>query len=220
MFFQIDYTNVIFIPMARLGAVFLLLLGIIWIVYGVFEGKRRKSFTKRKTEDWDFKITSSLKILTALGFIVGILAVMSGVAELILNEPPSLAYGNTVGQSRNIFTAVLLIFIGLFAFLKPLNDLPISSIIGLAAATLVVILVSLMIPQEAVEFIGLFIDPRLFLVILFIVIFAIAAVVVKFYIGGLMTLSKLVSWPPLAIILAVLCFIQSFLLLAVGVSLI
>lgn len=219
MLLQIDYTNVILVPMARLGALFLLLLGIIWIIYGVYEGKRRGSYKERKVEDWDYKITRFLKILTLLGFIVGALSVISGVAELILDVPPSIAYANTVADSRNIFTAIMLIVLGLFTFLKPLNDLPIASIIGIAVATLIVIFASLMIPQKLVELIAVFIDPRIVLVIVFIIVFAITALVVKFYIGGLMALSKVISWPPIAIGIAIFCFIQGFLLLALGLSL-
>ncbi|MBD3214493.1 MAG: hypothetical protein GF311_17910 [Candidatus Lokiarchaeota archaeon] len=219
MVFQIDYTNLILIPMARLGALFLLFLGIIWIVYGVYEGRRRGSYKERKVEDWDFKITRFLKVLTYLGFIVGAIAIVSGAAQLILNEPPIMTQSDFIGDHRNIFTAVLLIILGLFTFLKPLNDLPIASIIGLAVATIAVIFISLMIPQEALEVIDVFIDYRIVLVIIFIIIFAVAALVIKFYIGGLMALSKVISWPPLAIGIAIFCFLQSFLLLTAGLSL-
>jgi len=219
MLLQIDYTVVLFTPMAKLGALFLLLLGVIWIIYGVYEGKRRGSYKERKVEDWDFKITRFLKVLTYLGFLVGAICLISGVAQLILDVPPSIAYANTVADHRNIFTAVILIVLGLFTFLKPLNDLPIASIVGLAVATITVIFVALMIPQKVKDVIGVFVDYRIVLVILFIIIFAITALVVKFYIGGLMGLSKIISWPPIAIGIAIFCFIQGFLLLAFGVSL-
>ncbi|MBD3196306.1 MAG: hypothetical protein GF317_14705 [Candidatus Lokiarchaeota archaeon] len=220
MMFQIDLTEIFFRPMARFGGFFILILGVIWIVYGIYEGKRRGSYKERKVEDWDFKITRFLKVLTYLGFFVGIFAIMSGVAGLMLDEPPSVAYSTTVGVEANIFTGIILIIIGLFTFLKPLNDLPIASIIGLALSTLVVVFVALMIPDYAIEIIALLVDPKIFFIVLFLIMFAIVALTVKFYIGGLMSLSKIISWPPIAIILAIFCFIQGFLILVIGVSLI
>jgi len=50
------------------------------------------------------------------------------------------------------------------------------------------------------------------------VVFAIVALTVKFYIGSLMAISKAISWPPLAFIIAVFCLLQGFLLLVIGVS--
>ncbi|MFX0037359.1 MAG: hypothetical protein ACFE9I_17190, partial [Candidatus Hermodarchaeota archaeon] len=55
-------------------------------------------------------------------------------------------------------------------------------------------------------------------IILFIIIFAVVAILVKFYIGGLMGVSKVVSWPPFAFIVAIVCLIQGFLLLVVGIG--
>jgi hydrogenase/urease accessory protein HupE len=50
------------------------------------------------------------------------------------------------------------------------------------------------------------------------VVFAIVALTVKFYIGVLMAISKAISWPVLAFIVAAFCLLQGFLLLVVGVS--
>jgi hypothetical protein len=69
-----------------------------------------------------------------------------------------------------------------------------------------------------VQLIAIFVNPKVFLVILFIVVFAVVALTIKFYIGGLMKISKGLSWPPIALIIAVFCLLQGFLLLVVGVS--
>ena len=221
MFFQDSIVNVFLEPLSQLAALFLILLGVIWIIYGLHEGLRRKSFRKlTKVEDWDFDITKFLKILTLLGFVVGIFSIITGVGALILNLPPSIAYATTTANERNFFTCILLIVLGFFTFMKPLNDLPIASMVGLAAATLVTVVIAMLIPDIAVELIENFIDPKIVLIVLFLIIFAIVAVTVKFYTAGLMFLSKIISWPPIAFVVAIFCFIQGFALVIFGVSLI
>ncbi|MGV9172603.1 MAG: hypothetical protein ACOC44_14530 [Promethearchaeia archaeon] len=207
-------------PIAQFGAFFLILLGVMWLIYGLHEAHRRKTWKKiLNIDDWDFDITLFLKILTILGFIVGIVSIISGVAEFVLDEPPSLAYGSQVGDERHLFTAVFLIVLGLLTFLKPLNDLPIPSIVGLLAASAVTIFIALMIPDNAVTLIAEYINPKIVLLIIFIITFALVAIVAFIYTAGIMALSKIISWPPLAIIISVFCFIQGFMLLVVGSSL-
>ena len=224
MIFQFDFTNNFLRPLAQSAGVLILILGVIWLIYAFYEGKRRGSYKERKVEDWDFKITRFLKILTYLGFVVGILCIICGVGGLILNEPPSVAFGaQQLNQgidppTASVFTSAVLIILGLLTFLKPVNDLPIGSVIGLLAASAVVIITASAIPQSAIDVIAVFIDPRLFFIILFIVIFAIVALTVKFYIGGLMKVSKVISWPPIAFVIALFCFIQGILLLGAGIS--
>jgi hypothetical protein len=145
-----------------------------------------------------------------------LLSIIAGVAELIMGVPPSIAYKK---EEFNLLTALLLIILGVFTFLKPLSDLPIASIVGILASSAITVIVALLIPESAKQFIAVFIDPKWFFIIFFIVLFAIVAMVVKFYIGGLMWLSKVISWPPLAIIAAGFCFTQAFLLTFIGISL-
>jgi hypothetical protein len=194
---------------------FVLILGIMWLIFGVYEAKRRGSVKKRKTEDWDLKVTKFLKILTYLGFIIGIFSLLSGVSGLMYNIPPSIAFQS---GEVSIFTSALLIIFGILSLLKPLNDLPIASVIGLLVGTAVIAIIVMALPSEAYVVIGLFINPTLFFAILFIIIFAIVALTAKFYIGGLMKISKFLSWPPIAFIITGFCFVQGFLVLVLGVS--
>ena len=60
MIFQFDFTEHILKPLGKFGGWFMLILGIIWLVYAAYETKRRKSFKKRKVEDWDFDVTKFL----------------------------------------------------------------------------------------------------------------------------------------------------------------
>ncbi len=218
MIFQFDFTENILKPLGKLGGWLMLLLGIIWLVYAAYETSRRKSFKKRKVEDWDFNVTKFLKGLTYIGFIIGILALISGVAGLMFDIPPSVAYATTSENSRNLFTSILLIIFGVLTFVKPANDMPLSSLIGVLAATLVVIIIALAIPQQIVDVIAVFVNPKIVLAIIFLIIFAIVALTAKFYMSAFMAVSKVISWPPLAVIFAIFCFIQGFLLLVVGVS--
>ena len=90
--------------------------------------------------------------------------------------------------------------------------------IGILLASLIVVVAVSAIPDQVVELIAVFIDPKLLLLIIFIVVFAVVALTVKFYIGVLMAISKAISWPVLAFVLAAFCLLQGFLLLVVGVS--
>ncbi|MFX0074100.1 MAG: hypothetical protein ACFE96_01550 [Candidatus Hermodarchaeota archaeon] len=205
------------IPLAYMAGFWVLILGVMWLVFGVYEAKRRGSVKERKVEDWDFKLTKFLKVITYLGMVVGVLSLLSGVSGLLYNVPPSAAFAdNAPGPS--VFTSVLLIILGVLTFLKPMNDIPIASVIGLLAGSAVVAVVAMAIPGEAYELIGIWIDPTIFFVILFIIVFAIVALTAKFYIGTLMGISKLVSWPFFALIIAGFCFLQAFLLLVPGIS--
>ncbi len=131
------------------------------------------------------------------------------------NAPPSIAF---ISGEVSIFTSALLIILGILTLLKPLNDLPIASVVGLLAGSAVVLVLVMVMPAEAYTVIGLFMNPTVFFIILFIIIFAIIALTAKFYIGGLMKISKFISWPPIAFIVAGFCFLQGFLVLVLGVS--
>ncbi len=103
-------------------------------------------------------------------------------------------------------------------FVKPANDLPLASIIGVLIASIVVVLLSLLIPQQVSDLIGVFVNPKIVLLVLFIIVFAIVALTAKFYTKAFMAISKALSWPPLGVIFAIFCLLQGFLLLVVGVS--
>jgi len=217
---QLNISDIILAPLARYAAFILVILGVMWLIYGIYEGKRRGSFKERKVKDWDYKITMFLKVLTYLGFLLGIIAIITGVAGITLNEPPSVAYGASVSNSVNYFTAIVLIIVGVFTFLKPANDMPIATIIALLAGAAIVIVLSIIIPPKAYQLLDVFVNAKVVFLVIFIIIFSLTAVIVKFYSDGLMKLSKGISWPPIAIVLSIFCFLQGFLLLVGGVSLI
>jgi len=218
LIYQFGFTEVFLRPLAELAGFFILLLGVMWLVYAIYETMRRGSFKERKVEDWNFNVTKFLKILTYLGIVIGVFGLLSGVGGLILDQAPSVAYASNTQDARSLFTSIFLIILGVLTLLKPLNDLPISSVIGILLASLVVVVVVLAIPDQLVQVIAVFIDPRIILAIIFIFVFAIVALTVKFYIGTLMSISKVISWPVFAFIVAVFCLLQGFLLIVIGVS--
>lgn len=218
MIYQFDFTEGFLRPLAEFAGFFTLILGVMWLVYAIYEAQRRGSVKKRKVEDWNFDVTKFLKFLTYFGIIIGILSILSGVGGLVLDQAPSVAYAANTQDAKSLFVSIFLIIVGIFTLLKPLNDLPISSVIGILLASLIVVVAVSAIPDQVVELIAVFIDPKLLLLIIFIVVFAVVALTVKFYIGVLMAISKAISWPVLAFVLAAFCLLQGFLLLVVGVS--
>jgi hypothetical protein len=109
---------------------------------------------------------------------------------------------------------------GIVMFLKPVSDLPWSSIIGLIAGTVTVVIISLIVPDSVVKLIGNFINPKWILVIVFIIVSVIVSLVAKLYIDVLMLISKILSWPPIAIAIIILSFIQGIGLWVFGVSIV
>ena len=199
---------------------FMLLLGIMWLINASYEANRRESWRQLTgVDDWNFDVTKILRLMTYYGFIVGILCITAGAIGLILNVAPSIAYSVTTGNERNIFTSVFLIIFGFFAFMKPLNDLPISSMVGLFVATVITLAIAFLIPDSAVQLIENYVNPKIVLIVLFFIIFTVVAITVKFYTAGLMMASKFISWAPIAFIVSIVSFIQAFMLLVLGTSL-
>ena len=217
MIYQFDFTEGFLRPLAEFAGFFTLILGAMWLVYAIYEAKRRGSVKERKVEEWNFDVTKFLKFFTYFGIVIGILSILSGVGGLLLNQPPSRAFAFN-NPNASIFTSIFLIIMGILTLLKPLNDLPISSVLGILLASVVVVVIAFAIPDQVYELIEVLIDPRLLFAIIFIIIFAIVALTVKFYIGTLMAISKAISWPVLAFIVAAFCIIQGLLLVVIGVS--
>jgi len=200
------------------AAIMMVLSGLMAITWLGFERKRRGLFTKRKAEEEEFDVTKFLRGLSYLGLVLGIFVVWSGVIGLIRDIPPSFEYRDVTEDAANHFTCIFLIVIGITMFMKPISDLPLSSIIGLLAGTATAIIVAVIVPDSAVELIAGVINPKWLLVIIFIIITVIVAFTVKFYVGVLKTISKFLSWPPIAFIIMIFCLVQGFALWIWGVS--
>ena len=204
---------------AQSAGVMVFISGFIALTWLGYERKRRGSFTRRKAseegEGKKFDISRFLRILSYLGIVVGVLDIWAGSMDLILDIPPSFRY---TGGGADHFTCIFLIVIGIAMLFKPINDLPLTSIISLIAGSAAAFLLAIFVPDSAVEFIAIWINPKLALIIAFIVVAAIVAVTAKFYIKVLQAISKFLSWPPIAFIIMGFCFIQGILLWGFGTS--
>lgn len=215
---MVEWVDGIFKPLAQGAWLMMVILGVMWLIYASYEANRRETWRKlTKIDDWDFNITPFLKLLTYVGFLVGILSIFSGASGLILDIPPSTKYATETADSVNYFTSIFLIIFGLLTFFKPLNDLPISSIIGLAAASLITAIIIWVIVA-----LGVTISTAIAvaLIVIFLIIFAITAITVKFYTAAFMAISKIISWPPIAFVAAIFCFVQGIMLVALGTSIV
>ena len=222
MIFQVDYWDIIsgfFNWVAESAAIMMVLSGAIAITWLGFERKRRGSFTKKKSEVEEFNVTKFLRGLSYIGLILGIFVIWSGVVSLIMDIPPSFKYEEVnPGEGANHFTSIFLIVIGMVMFFKPIADLPLSSILGLIAGTATAFIIALLVPDWAVELIAGVINPKWLLVIIFIIIAAVVGLTAKFYLGTLQKISKFLSWPPIAFIIMIFCFVQGIALWGFGVS--
>ncbi|TFG16400.1 MAG: hypothetical protein EU531_06645 [Promethearchaeota archaeon] len=223
MIFQTDYwsyARIFFEWVANSAGVMVFITGFIALTWLGYERKRRGSFTKRKVENkGGFDLNKFLKILSYAGVIVGILDIWAGTTGLIQDIPPSFRYRDLTAPEADHFTCIFLIVVGIAILFKPVNDLPLASILGLLAGTATAAVLALLIPDNVVEWIGDYlINPKLLLIIIFIIVTAIVAVTAKFYIGVLQAISKFLSWPPIALIIMVFSFVQGILLWGLGTS--
>lgn len=222
LIFQTDYWTyfqAFFDWVAQSAGVMVCITGFIAFTWLGYERKRRGSFTKRKAEEGKkFNITKFLRVLSYTGVIVGILDIWAGAMGLILDIPPSFRYAALTENAADHFTCIFLIVVGIAMFFKPINDLPLASILGLIAGTASAVVLAAAIPPGVEVVIAEWINPKLLLIIVFIVVAAIVAITAKFYVGILQTISKFLSWPPIAFIIMIFCLIQGILLWVFGIS--
>ena len=220
MILQTDYWEIIrgfFDWVGESAAIMMVLSGVMAITWLGYERKRRGSFTKRKFEG-SFDVTTFLRVLSYLGLILGVFVIWSGVISLILDIPPSFEYRDVTEDAANQFTSIFLIVIGIAMLFFPIKDLPLASIIGLLAGTATVIAIVLLVPDSAIELIGGLVEIKWVLVTIFIIVTVVVIIAVKFYIGIFKTISKVLSWPPIALVVVIFCLVQGFALWIWGVS--
>ena len=223
MIFQTDYwsfARIFFEWVANSAGVMVFITGFIALTWLGFERKRRGSFTKKKAEGGGgFDLSKFLHILSYAGVIIGILDIWAGTTGLIQDIPPSFRYRDLTANEADHFTCIFLIVVGIAVLFKPINDLPLASILGLLAGTVTAVVLALLIPDNVVEWIGDYlINPKLLIIIIFIIVSVIVAITAKFYLGLLQAISKFLSWPPIALIIMMFSFIQGICLWGLGTS--
>lgn len=227
MLFQFEYWTYIqgfFDWVAQSAGVMVFITGFIALTWLGFERKRRGSFTKRNVETKSgFNFPKFLRIMSYTGLIVGILDIWAGSLGLIRNIPPSFKYAARLDDlgmdpSADHFTCIFLIVIGIAMIFKPINDLPLASIIGGIAGAASVLALIFLVPDDFVDWIAYWINPKLALIIVFIVVTVVVSLTAKFYVGVLQAISKFLSWPPVAFIVMLFAFLQGILLWGIGTS--
>lgn len=226
MILQLDvvwpYISGFFNWVSESAGIFVLISGIVALSWLGFERKRRGSFFTRKSdEEKESLLSKSMRIILRLisysGVIVGILDIWAGAMGLILDIPPSFKYGDITPHADH-FTCIFLIIVGIAMFFKPVKDLPLTSLLGLIAGSATVFLLALSVPDSVVQWIAGWINPKLLLIIVFIIVTALVATIAKFFIKIPQMISKFLSWPPIAFIIMVFGFVQGILLWGFGIS--
>jgi len=215
-----QYWNIIqgfFNWVAESAAIMMVLSGAMAITWLGYERKRRGSFTKRKTEVEKFNVTKFLRGMSYVGLILGVFVIWSGIMGLILDIPPSFQYRDVTADEANHFACIFLIVIGIAIFFKPISDLPLSSILGLVIGSITAFIIALVIPDSVTNFLGTSV-VKWAIVIIFIIVSVVVGLTAKFYIGTLQKISKFLSWPPIAFIIMIFCFVQGFCLWIGGFS--
>ncbi|MHA1472514.1 MAG: hypothetical protein ACTSQW_05390, partial [Promethearchaeota archaeon] len=132
------------------AGIFVFISGVIALTWVGFEGKRRGSFFKRKS-DSESTISKSLRLVLRIisysGVIVGILNIWAGSMGLILDKPPSFAYRDLTANNADHFTCIFLIVVGIAMLFKPVKDLPLTSMLSLIAASATVFILALLVPD-------------------------------------------------------------------------
>jgi len=190
-------------------------MAITWMGY---ETKRKQAFFKKrfKKEDWEeIEVSKFLKVLSFLGLALGVILIWASAVGAINNIAPSNMYLNRFGPHWDWLTTISCLVVGIVMFLKPINDLPWAGMIGLIAGVATAVLLVIFLPKSWIE------NETAKWVILGIG-FALSTLVgisMKFWIGTLQSISRVLSYPPIALVVAVYCFVQGGLILLWGFGL-
>ena len=105
----------------------------------VFLRRRAQGFIKPKNEAWERdKVSQFLKTIVVLGIVLGIIMVATSILTMVKDIPPSFQYRDhpgdrSLGNHFDWLTSISLLVLGLAMFIKPLEDVPLATIIGLVA---------------------------------------------------------------------------------------
>lgn len=198
------------------GAIMLVLCGVMAMIWFFYEGVRR-GFVKPKNETWERDTVSRiLKIIILLGIILGVIMVITAIMTMVRNIPPSYAYRDNIGDHYDLLTSISLLVMGLAMFIKPLEDVPMATIIGLIMGGAVALLLGMFLPADLMANPGM----KWVLVGVFVFVTTAVGVMLKVWVDGIEFVAKVLSWPPVAIILAAYCLVQGFALWIAGYTLI
>ncbi len=204
----------------------LIFVGLVALTWMGYERKRKGGFVRIEKEEWqrDVKVTKFLRILSYFGIFVGVIVVWAAFDGLMNNIAPSFKYAanpanGELPNGANYFTSVVLLLLGFVCILKPLSDVPWASLVGLIGGIALGIMAANTIPLGKVAY--LFeIDVRYLYIGIVIICGTLLGLMFKFWTGGIHALAKFLSYPLVALLVTIFCFVQGIMLLCYGTSLI
>ena len=196
------------------GAVMLVLCGLMALTWFGYEGVRR-GFIKPKSEEWERDTVSRvLKIIILSGLVFGVIVVITAILTMVMDMPPSYAYrDNTAtgyGDHFDWFTSLLVLLMGVVMFLKPLEDVPMASLIGISAGAAAALLVAVLLPNGVIEDANGYVNMKWVLFGIFVGVATLVGLALKFWVNAITMVGKVISWPPFALIVGALCLAQGF----------
>lgn len=201
------------------GAWMLIFSGLMALVWFFYEGVRR-GWIRRKKDDWELdSVSRFLKFLIFFGIALGLVTVITAVLTMIQNYAPSYAYAAnypTKEQQFDLLTSISLLVMGLAMFIKPLQDVPIATIVGLIAGAAAALLLTMIIPDGLAGYSWV----KWVIVGVFVLVTSVIGALLKVWVDGIEAVAKLLSWPPVALILAAYCITQGLFVLVGGQTLI
>ena len=197
----------------------LLIMAVVWIVDLIYEAKRAKGIIKFK-DPGEVALSFILKVISTVACASGVIFVLIGAYGIILSDvAPTNAYAAIYGNHASVGTSTLLIVMGILTCLKPLNDFPLASMIGLAVAAGAAVVMMLIMNFVDVSLSDLSRTTIIILAVILIAIFVIVAIIAKFWLVGITFVSKIVSLPIVSIIGVGLLLVQGIGLIGFGYSL-
>ncbi len=199
----------------------LIFVGLVALTWMGYERKRKGGFVRIQKEEWEREVTVTkfLRVLSYVGIFIGVITVWAAFDGLFNDIPPSYAYRDVTANANNNFTSIILIILGLVCILKPLSDVPWASLVGLIGGIALGIWALTYIPVEKIAIV-FGIDATWVYLLVFIIIGTLVGLAFKFWTGGITALAKFLSYPVVALIVAIFCFIQGTMLLVYGTSLV
>lgn len=202
----------------RSAAWLLIFAGFMALTWLGYERKRKKGFIRIKTEDWEeTDVSKFLRIISYFGILLGVIMIWAAVVGMLNDIAPSFAFRDNPDMPDGFdwTTSISLIVVGLVCFMKPINDLPWAGLIGLFAGIASAVVIVLTMPAEWTANP----DSKWFVLAFGVAIATIVGVAIKFWIGSIQTISKVLSYPPIALIVSVYCLLQGFMVLILGYGL-
>ncbi len=192
--------------------------GLIFIVWFIYEAHNRGGFLRPTKKEWENPVLGGfIKSIVLLSFAFGLLLLWAGIIGWMNNIPPSTKYGEVTGMHHDPLTTGTLLILGAIMFIKPIKDVPFYAVIGLMVGVISATAFAAFIPAPIAEYYGW--DIRKWAIIIGIIVAAVVGMSVKFYTNILEFLAKFFSLPPVALVIAIYCILQGFIIIIGGSTL-